>query len=143
MISNLLFNSIERLFDLHLFLKTFPILLVNLSIFLFLQLNIWLIFFNLSFQLFQMFSFNLLGLYKLFEPQVMLNLTIEFFTLFLELFLSDLRLLLKIFQILFSLVPGTVGLSCRLDSLLNILFFSLQLFLQFCINIFHSIFFFT
>lgn len=70
----------------------------------------------------------------------MLYLTIKSLTLFFKLLFPQISLLLYIFKILLSFISSTIGFTSKFYRFLNILFFTLQLFLQFSVYVFHCIF---
>jgi hypothetical protein len=52
-------------------------------------------------------------------------------------------LLFEMFEILFGLVSGTVGLTGHFDGILNVLFLCFEFLFKFDINVFHGIFLFS
>lgn len=73
----------------------------------------------------------------------MLNFVVKFGTVLAELLLFVFGLLFEMFEVLFGLVSGAVGLAGHFDGILNVLFLCFEFLFKFDINVFHGIFLFS
>jgi len=91
------------------------------------------------FKLLKLFLFLLLVLDELFELPVFLQVFIESLHLTFKLRFLVFSLLLKLFQLLLSIVPFFIMLTCLLDRFLNFPFLALNLFVQILVNLINII----
>ena len=71
----------------------------------------------------------------------MLDLAVELLALLFELLFSQLRLLLQVFEIVFSFVPRTVSLPSKFNGFLYVFLFGLKFLLQLSVDVLHGILF--
>ncbi len=73
----------------------------------------------------------------------MLNFVVKFGTVLAELLLFEFGLLFEVFEVLFGLVSGAVGLTGHFDGIFDVLFLFFKFLFKFDVNVFHGIFLFS